>query len=89
MTTKTRVKDLETRIEPPNDEKCYLVIGLKRDELPKCRKGRMVSLDLHECEGCAILPKNRNMLRVKWLTAEDVDKIRSNMVRAQPPTFTK
>ena len=79
MTTKTRIKDLEAKITPANGETCQLVIGLKRDQLPKCRKGRMVSLDLHECEGCDILPKHRHVHRVHWLTAEDADRIRTDM----------
>jgi len=56
MTIEKRLRDLEDQIAP-NDEKCSLVYGLYR-ELPKCPKGRVVlSEDLHECEGCSILPK--------------------------------
>lgn len=65
MTTKHRLRALESRLAPPDDRHCYLIIDTAEDGLrwpSRCPRGRELDAELSQCEACSIRPENQTRI---------------------------
>lgn len=67
MSLLRRVKELEEERSSGDERHCSMIIERVKSsdgaeelvELPRCPHGRELSKDLHECEGCELVPPSR------------------------------
>lgn len=67
MTTKQRLEVLETKLNPPDDRYCILVIDEKGKWPTKCPRGLELDSIFLQCDICTIRPENRKRMIINWV----------------------
>jgi hypothetical protein len=70
MSSRGRVKALESKIAPPDERHCYLIVDEAEDGLrwpSKCPQGKELDAELSQCESCSIRPENRTRLIIRHI----------------------
>jgi len=77
MSSRGRVKALETKLTPPDERRCYLIVDEAEDGRrwpSKCPLGLELDRELSQCESCSIRPENRTRLMIVWVPGISEDE---------------
>lgn len=67
MVKPNRLKALESKLNPPDDRYCILVIDEKGEWPSKCPLGLELDSIFSQCETCTIRPEKRKRIILEWI----------------------
>lgn len=73
MSSRGRMKALESKLTPPDERHCYLIVDEAEDGQrwpSKCPLGLGLDRELSQCESCSIPEGRRTRLIITWTSAE-------------------